>query len=164
MAKISKKMAKAINEQIIAELESSYIYLNIANYYVENGLAGFGAWFKKQAEEEVEHAEKFIDYLHSNGEKVVLTEIAAPKDKFKDDRAPLVKQVEHEEFVTSLIYKLMDLAIADKDYRTQEMLRWFISEQAEEEEHSHELLEKYDRYGKDLTALMHLDRELAQRK
>ena len=83
MAKISKKMAKAINEQIIAELESAYIYLNIANYYVENGLAGFGAWFKKQAEEEVEHAEKFIDYLHSNGEKVVLTEIAAPKDKFK---------------------------------------------------------------------------------
>ena len=86
------------------------------------------------------------------------------KDKFKDDRSPLLKQVEHEELVTSLIYKLMDLAIEDKDYRTQEMLRWFVSEQAEEEEHSHELLDKYDRYGKDLTALMHLDKELAQRK
>lgn len=157
-------MVKAINEQVIAELESSYIYLNIANYYVEKGLCGFGSWFKKQASEEVEHAEKFIDYLHSNGEKVVLADISAPKDKFKDDRSPLLKQVEHEELVTSLIYKLMDLAIEDKDYRTQEMLRWFVSEQAEEEEHSHELLDKYDRYGKDLTALMHLDKELAQRK
>ena len=164
MAKLSKKMITAINDQITAELESSYIYLNIANYYVEKGLCGFGTWFKKQAEEEVEHAEKFIDYLHANGAKVVLATITAPKDKFKDDRAPLLKQVEHEGLVTSLIYKLMDLAIEEKDYRTQEMLRWFVTEQAEEEAHSQELLDKYDYYGKDLAALMKLDKELGERK
>lgn len=164
MAELSKKMVSSINDQINAELVSAYIYLDIADYYVEKGMVGFGAWFKKQAKEEIEHAEKFIDYLHANGAKVVLADVTAPKDKYDDLRAPLVKQVEHEEYVTSLIYKLMDLAVKEKDYRTQELLRWFVQEQFEEEEHSHNLLDQYDLYGKDIAALMKLDKELGERK
>lgn len=68
MAKLTKPMVNLINEQIQAELESAYLYLAMSNYYIEKGFPGFGTWFKKQAEEEEEHAEKFIDYLHGNDE------------------------------------------------------------------------------------------------
>lgn len=164
MAKLTKPMVNLINEQIQAELESAYLYLAMSNYYTEKGFPGFGTWFKKQAEEEEEHAEKFIDYLHGNDEKVVLMDIKASKEEYKDLRTPLASQYAHEQVVTSMIYKLMDLAIEEKDYRTQEMLRWFVSEQYEEEETARTLLEQYDLYGTDLAALMKLDHELGERK
>ncbi len=164
MATITKKLATLLNDQIRAEIESAYLYQDIANFYFEEKLVGFSKWFDKQAEEELEHAKKIIDYLRENGVKVVLKDIAAPKRTLKELRDGLVLQVKHEELVTSLIYKLMDQAIADKDYRSQSFLKWFVDEQTEEEGHSHELLEKFDLYGKDLSVLYKLDREFGERK
>lgn len=156
-------MIDIINDQIQAELTSAYIYLDISNYYIEENLDGFGNWFKKQAEEEVEHAEKFISYLHANNEKVNLKPIEAPKNTYKNHREPLVVQLEHEQLVTSLIYKILDLAIKEKDYRSQEFLKWYVNEQFEEEEQSQDLLEKYDFCSREVAALLALDKELSKR-
>lgn len=163
MAKVSEKLIQLINEQIRAEYESAYIYLEIANYYEEQGWYGFAGWFNKQYKEEVEHAEKFIKYVHEQGYKVVLEDIRAPKNTYKDLREPLAKQLEHEELVTSLIYGLMDQAVADKDYRSQSFLKWYVDEQTEEEEHSHELIELYDRYSVDPIGMIKLDKKLGKR-
>lgn len=164
MATISKKLASLINDQINAELYSAYLYQDIADYYHGEKLIGFAKWFDKQAEEELEHAKKFIDYLRDNGEKVVLKDITAPKNKFKGLRDGLALQLTHEEAVTAMIYRLMDQAVEEKDYRAQSFLKWFVDEQTEEEAHSHELLEKFDLYGSDLSVLYRLDSELGGRK
>ncbi len=81
---LEKKVVDLINVQINKEMYSSYLYLNISNYYAEKGLNGFASWFNKQAKEELEHALKFINYLHDEDEKVVLEAIEAPKHEFKD--------------------------------------------------------------------------------
>lgn len=164
MATISKKLAALINEQINAELYSAYLYQDIANYYYAEKLIGFSKWFDKQAEEELEHAKKFIEYLRENGHAVVLKDVKAPKNAFKTIRDGLALQLTHEEAVTALIYKIMDQAVEDKDYRSQNFLKWYVDEQTEEEAHSHELLEKFDLYGSDVAILYKLDKELGERK
>ncbi len=43
------------------------------------------------------------------------------------------KSLEHEQFVTNLIHKLVDLAAEEKDHATSVFLQWFVKEQVEEE-------------------------------
>ena len=69
---MEKNVAQLLNDQINKELYSAYLYLDMSNYYEDEGLSGFAAWYRKQAEEEQEHAMKIYDYLHDNGEKVTL--------------------------------------------------------------------------------------------
>lgn len=164
MATISKQLTDLINEQINAEFFSAYLYQHIADWFYEQKLIGFAKWFDHQAEEELEHGKKFLDYLRENGVKVVLKDIKAPKNTIKDVRSALALQLSHEESVTAMIDKLMDQAISDKDYRSQSFLKWFIDEQIEEEAHSHELVDKYDLYGSDLSILYRMDKELGERK
>ena len=128
---LNKKVAELMVNQVNKELYSSYLYLAISNYYAEEGLNGFASWFKKQAAEESEHADKFMEYLHDNDEKVVLETIEAYKGKFKDYKEPLTLQLSHEKYVTSLINDIYTAAIEAKDYRSLNFLNWFITEQAE---------------------------------
>ena len=65
-----------INQQINKELYSAYLYMDIADYYEEEGLKGYANYYMIQAQEERDHALIFRNYLHENGEKVVLDAIA----------------------------------------------------------------------------------------
>lgn len=164
MAKLSKDLIKLINSQINAELYSAYIYADISNFYYEKGFTGFGHWFKIQAHEEVGHAEKFIDYLHDNSEVVELAKVEKPEFTYKTLKDPLVKQLEHEEFVTSLIYKLVDQAKKDNDYRSIDFLNWYVKEQFEEEMNARNLLEEFNFIEKDVAAIVKMNHELGERK
>ncbi len=164
MSKITKQLSDMINDQINAELESAYLYLDMANYYASKSLGGFQNNFEKQAEEEVEHAFKLRKYLIDNSIDVVLKDVKITKVNYKDLREPLQKQLEHEEFVTSLIYKLMDKAIEDRDYATIEMLKWFVSEQQEEEISAKALLDEFDAFASDKALLYKLNSRLGKRE
>ena len=76
-------MQKAINEQINAELCSSYLYLSMAAYFEANNWLGFAAWVKIQAKEENAHAMKLYDYVFARGGSVTLDAIDAPKTEWK---------------------------------------------------------------------------------
>ena len=41
---ISKKMAKALNDQLKNELFSSYLYLSMSSWATSKGLKGFANW------------------------------------------------------------------------------------------------------------------------
>ena len=49
---MDQKVASLINEQINKEFYSAYLYLDIASYYIDNNLDGFGNWYNIQAQEE----------------------------------------------------------------------------------------------------------------
>ena len=53
---ISQRMQDAFNKQIVAELWSSNIYLQMAFWFRKEGWKGFANWMYKQAEEEKQHA------------------------------------------------------------------------------------------------------------
>ena len=48
---LNEKVAALCNEQINKEFYSAYLYLDIANYYADQGLDGFANWYTIQAQE-----------------------------------------------------------------------------------------------------------------
>ena len=161
--KISEAMTAAINDQIKAEFDSAYIYLAMSAYFEDAGLAGMSHWMRKQYKEEVEHAEKFIEYLYERGARVIIPEIAKPKESYNDALDVFKTAYAHEQYVTSRIYKLVDLAVSEKDYATQSMLKWFVDEQMEEEDNTGGIVAKLEFLGGDKHSVYMVDRELATR-
>ena len=161
--KISETMVSAINDQIKAEYDSAYIYLAMSAYFKDAGLDGMAHWMQKQYREEVEHAEKFIDYLYERGARVIIPDVAKPKDSYADALEAFKTAYAHEQYVTSRIYKLVDLAIAEKDYATQSMLKWYVDEQMEEEDNTSGIVSKLEFLGADKHGIYTIDRELSAR-
>ena len=160
---LNEKVAALCNEQINKEFYSAYLYLDIANYYADEGLDGFANWYTIQAQEERDHAMLFLQYLQNNGEKVTLEAIAKPDKEFPNHRAALEVGYEHEQYVTALINTIYGAAYEVKDYRTMQFLDWFVKEQGEEEKNADDMLKKYDLYGNDARGLYSLNSELAGR-
>lgn len=160
---LDKKVIELLNDQINKELYSAYLYLEIANYYIDADLDGFGNWYTIQAQEERDHALLFLRYLQSNGIKPKLLSVDAPSEEFKNHLEPLLKGAEHERYVTGLIHDIYEAAYSVKDFRTMQFLDWFVKEQLEEEENADKLVNKYKLFGDDPKSLYLLDQELSAR-
>ncbi|MGA2625383.1 MAG: ferritin [Bacteroidota bacterium] len=161
---LSKAIQDAINEQIKNEMFSSYLYLSMATYCEEANLPGFAQWLRVQSNEENEHAMKFYSYVHDQRGHVELHAIEKPATKFKSPKDVFTHVLEHEQKVTAMITKLYELALKGKDYPTQILLQWFITEQVEEERNAAAIIEKLDVVGEHGPALLMLDREMGSRK
>lgn len=160
---LAKTIAAMLTEQINKELYSAYLYLDMANFYAGKGLMGYEHWFSAQAQEEVSHAMKIRQYLGENNNPVKLSAIADPSHEYKSLREPLVKALEHEQYVTSSINAIYEEAVNLKDYRTQQFLDWFVKEQGEEELNAQTNLDKFDAFGGEPQGLYLLDKEVAGR-
>lgn len=158
---MTKKLSDAFNKQIQAEMWSSNLYLSMAIYFMDMGLEGCANWMKKQAQEELEHAHKLIDYSSKRGGKARVSQIDEVPFEWESPQAVFEHVYKHECHVSELIDNLMDLAIAENDKATQEMLRWFVSEQVEEEETAKGILDKFTVYG--VHGLYCIDHELGKR-
>jgi len=157
-------MREAINDQINAELYSAYLYLSMAGHCEAVNLPGFASWMKQQAKEEVTHAMKLFEYLNDRGTRVALKAIAEPPLEFASPVDIFQQTLDHEKAVTDRINRLYAMALEENDYATQNMLQWFIEEQVEEEKTASQVLEQLKRVGDQGTALVIMDRYLAERK
>jgi len=161
---IGKPMQDAMNEQINKELYSSYLYLSMAAYFEDKNLSGFANWMRVQADEEREHAMKFYDFILERGGRVSLKAIDAPKTDWTSSLEVAEEVAAHEAKVTASIYALYELALKEKDYPTQVMLQWFISEQVEEEKNAAEIVANLKLIEERGTAVFVLDKQLGKRK
>lgn len=161
--KISEKMTNAFNGQIQAEFQSAYLYLSMAAWFEEQNLGGFAHWMRKQYNEEVEHAMKMFDFVIERGGRAELMAIEAPQKDWKDGKAAFHQTYEHEQAVTSLIYKLVDAAVSEKDLASVEFLNWFVKEQVEEEATASAILARLEMIDDCMPGLIGLDRELGAR-
>jgi ferritin len=160
---MQKKMLKALNSQINAEMYSSYLYLAMEAYFQSTSLKGFAAWMRAQAKEELMHAMKFYDFTNERGGKVILEAIAKPESSWTSPLAVFEAVLRHEKHVTSLINNLVDLAISEKDHATNNFLQWFVAEQVEEEASAGEVVEKLKLIKDNTSGLFMIDAELGKR-
>jgi len=160
---ISKKMTDAINVQINKELYSEYLYLSMAAYFSSEGLSGFENFFLVQAEEERFHAMKFYHFINERGGQVYFDKIDKPEAEFDSPTAVFEKAYEHEKYVSSLINKLMDIAIQENDHATKSFLNWYIDEQVEEEDSMESILNKLKIIKGKGNGLLMMDKELGTR-
>ena len=160
---LSKKMVKALNEQINKEVYSAYLYMAMSSYSDFIGLKGFANWFMVQYQEEMEHAMRFYNYIQEQGEQVKLLAIDQPQTKFASPLAMFEKTLEHEKYVTKRINMLVDQAMKENDHATQIFLQWFVTEQVEEEANANDILAKLKLVGKQGNGLFMVDKDLAAR-
>lgn len=160
---MDQKVSALLNDQVNKELYSAYLYLDMANFYANQGLDGFANWYEIQAREEQDHAMLIYRYLHNNDQVVTLGAIAKPDKEFKELSDPLKAAHAHEQYVTGLINAIYDAALAAGDHRTVQFLDWFVKEQGEEEKNSSDLIRKMELFGGDARSLYLLNSELAGR-
>jgi len=160
---LEKKMEVALNEQVNAELWSSYLYLSMSYDMDNKGYEGISSWFAAQAKEEFEHATRIMKFIGEMDGKVTLLPIAEVRQEWKSPEDAFEDTLKHEKIVTEKIHRLMDMAIESKDYATQNMLKWFVDEQVEEEDTARKIIEKLKRIDNSLVGLYALDKELGGR-
>ncbi len=160
---LSEKMEKAFNDQINAEIFSSYLYLSMAAYFESQNWMGFAAWMKTQSQEEYGHAMKFFKYVNDVGGKVTLDAIEKPKNNWEFPLAVFEEAHKHELYITERINKLVALADLEKDYAANIFLNYFVTEQVEEIATVNQIIHKFKLIGDNKSSLFFLDRELGMR-
>ena len=147
---LDKKVVELLNQQVNKEFYSAYLYLDFSNFCYDQGLDGFGNWYRVQAQEERDHAMLFVQYLQNNGERAVLETIEKPAVAPDSVKMVLAEGLNHERYVTSLIHNICDAAHS-------------VKEQGEEETNAESLVKKYELFGDDPKSLYMLDNELGAR-
>jgi len=161
---LKKSVEDALNKQLNAELYSAYLYLAMSAYCETIPMKGFAKWLRIQSEEEKNHGMKFFDYIIEAGGTVQLARIDAPKGEWNSVGEVFEQVYEHEKKVTGMINNLMDIAVREKDYATQNFLSWFVKEQVEEEANASEILARI-KMLKDIAGHMFwLDKEIGKRE
>jgi len=160
---IGTKVEKALNDQIREELYSAYLYLQMSAWFTTIDLHGFANWMRVQCQEEMVHASIFFDHVLTRNGSAVLQAISAPPAKWDSPLAAIEAALKHEQHITACIYKLVDVANANRDYAATAMLQWFITEQVEEEANADGIIRKLKLIGSDKGGMYLLDRELGTR-
>ena len=162
--KLSTDLEKKFNEQITLEFEASIVYRQLAIEADQQDLPGIAAWLRHQADEEIVHANKFIDHVVDRDGQARIGAIAAP------EVAPGLSMKEvfaaalaHEQKVSEAIRELYRSADKEGDYDSRPLLNWFVDEQIEEEATASEILGRLELIGDDGSGLLRLDAELGQR-
>jgi ferritin len=144
---ISEKLNKALNDQIGNEFGASMQYLSIAGYFQQQNLQLLSNLFFDQAEEEKEHAMKLVHYVLDTQGELRIPAIAEAKHTFSSAEEAVEAALNWEKAVTKQINDLMDIAVSDNDYLSQNMLQWFVDEQLEEINKMTQLLSVIQRAG-----------------
>ena len=160
---INQKLEEQFNIQINKELFSEYLYLAMKTYFMEQNLMGFANWFDVQVQEEHAHAIGLFDYLNERGGKIDLRAIDKPVVEGSTPLEIFEQVLRHEEYVTSRINEMMDVAEEVKDRAAIGFLDWYIKEQVEEEANVGGVLATLKLIGEDKKALLLLDKDLATR-
>ncbi len=160
---ISKKMNEVFNGQVNAELYSSYLYLSMSTWFSEKSLSGFAGWMRAQAQEELFHSVKIIDYILERGGTVQLDTIEKPEGDWSSPLEVIQETAGHEAKVTGLINDLVDVALEERDHAANIFLQWFVAEQVEEESTVGEVVEKLKMIGGASAGMFHMDMEMGKR-
>ena len=155
----SAKVIAALEKQADHELLASQNYLAMSYWCEVHHYAGFASFFKKQAGEEREHANKILQHLADRDVVPKIGPIPAPVGAFKALIEVSQAAYDFERANTAGIHAAYEVALAEKDYPAQVLLHWFINEQVEEEAWSDKLLVKTREAGC-AGALLNLDRHL----
>jgi ferritin len=160
---LSAKVQAAMNDQLRKELNAYYLYLSMSAYFGHRNYEGFASWMRAQAGEEQGHAMKFFAYIEDRGGRVKLGALDEPRHDFKSPLDAFDAAMKHEAKVSASIIALYELAGKEKDYASQAMLQWFITEQVEEEKTSTQIVQTLQMIGDNANGLYMFDKELGRR-
>jgi ferritin len=160
---LNKSLEKAFNQQITLEFEASMVYRQLAIEMEIRDLPGIAGWLRHQADEEIVHANKFIDHLADRGNHPEIGAISAPKVRAGSVLEAFRAAQAHEQGVSEAIRSLYRITEKAGDLDSRPLLNWFLSEQIEEEATVSEIVGRVQLIDNDGPGLLRLDEELGMR-
>ena len=113
--KLSPELEASFNRQITLEFESSIAYRQLAIEMATRDLPGMAAWLRHQADEEIVHANKFIDHVTDRGNHAKIGATAQPANGIDSVLSCFEAALEHERKVSESIRELYREAEAAGD-------------------------------------------------
>ena len=159
---MSENMVNALNKQVEIECYSSFLYLAMASWCQQEGLEGCAKFLYRQSDEERMHMMKIFDYILEMDKNAIVPGIDRPPTDFESVRTMFDGVFSHEKMVTESIYKLVNMALEEGDFSTQNFLQWYVEEQREEEALARDILTKIQLIGEGPMSLYYIDKELEQ--
>jgi ferritin len=145
---LKPKIEKILNEQIEKEGYSSFLYLAMASWAETKGMSGIAAWLYAQAEEEKMHMLKFVSYINERGGHAIIPALKQAPKEWKDVFVLFDEVLKHEQYISESINKIVEAAIKENDFATNNWVQWFVTEQVEEEASVQEVIDKLNMLGK----------------
>jgi len=155
---LNSKIEKILNEQIEKEGFSANLYLAMASWTETLGMSGTASWLYAQAEEEKMHMMKFVSYINERGGHAIIPAFEKPASSWKDIFVMFDEVLKNEQYISKSINDILELAIKEKDFATQNWIQWFVSEQVEEESSVQGVIDKLKLLGK--ASLYMFDRDI----
>lgn len=160
---ISKKVAKALSDQVNAEIYSAYLYLAMSARADRMGFPGFAHWLYVQFQEEMEHGLHIHQHLLERGEEPAHDAIEAPVVAYDTLEAMFEKVLAHEQYVTERINAIATLSMQENDHATYHFITWYVNEQVEEEASADAILQKLKFVKDSVSMMLSMDAELGAR-
>ncbi|KJH44344.1 ferritin-like protein [Dictyocaulus viviparus] len=130
-----KDVEAAVNKQVNIEMYASYVYLSMSTYFDRDDVAlrNVSKWFRKQSDEEREHAIKLMKFQNIRGGTVVLQAINKPeKDEWGSVLEAFQAALALEKFNNQSLLELHAKADAAHDPHMTDFLESkFLEEQVE---------------------------------
>lgn len=161
--KLSPALEKSFNDQITLEFSASMVYRQLAVEMEIRDLPGMAAWLRHQADEEIVHANKFINFVADRDNHPVIGAIGAPNVTADNPLDVFKAALAHEEKVSEAIRELYREADRAGDLDSRPLLNWFIDEQVEEEATVREIIGRLELIHDDGPGLLRMDAELGAR-
>lgn len=155
---LTKKVEEICNRQIEREGYSSNLYMAMASWAENKGMAGMAAWLYAQADEERMHMLKFIRFVNERGGVAVIPAFKQPPVKYKGIHEMFKEVLKHEQFISASINEVLAASIAENDYATTNWIQWFVKEQVEEESSVQLIIDKLALAGEQ--GIYFLDRDI----
>jgi len=130
---MNASIQKALTDQANHELFAAHSYRAMSIWCDDQDYNGFAKFFKEQASEELEHADKFIRHLLDRDVLPKLSGFEDPITEFNSlsEVALLAQKLEQRN--SANIHQCYDISLEVKDFPSQPLLMALIAEQVEEE-------------------------------
>jgi len=130
---IDSDLRKLLIAQIGSELAAHQLYMGISIYFDRQSLKRWGRFFRDQAVEEAQHAQKIMDFLTDNEIEFDLPALKATSTRYDSALAAAKRALKSERDVAGQFDRMAAVAASAGDHRGHQFLQWFIEEQVEEE-------------------------------
>ena len=139
---IDKNLLDNIFEHLTMERYASVQYFSIYLWFQERDLNGFASYFLNESKGEMEHAQKFADYLIARGQSVKLDELPAPVQTWDSIEDLISYSFNMEADLTSSLQQLYSISERISDTRTNVFLDPIVEAQTKSEDEFANILGK----------------------
>ena len=150
-------------EHLTMERYANVQYFSIYLWFQERDLNGFASYFLSESQGEMEHAQKFADYLIARGQSVKLNEIPAPVQTWDSIEDLISYSFNMEADLTSSLQQLYSISERISDTRTNVFLDPIVEAQTISEDEFANILGKVKFAANQPSAILLIDSDLRKK-